>query len=157
VTAASSGKRNANKLTWQNIRVRPTATTPLASGIMTKTGTATMAGVTANTGFGYLAEIAGATTGLTQGLQANNDSVVNSALDSANMPVVITSLVRQADGSMVLKAQGVPGQSYFIQACETLGAWSAIASRVADANGLMVFVDQDAPNYSSRFYRLAAE
>jgi hypothetical protein len=116
-----------------------------------------MAGVTTTTGFGYLAEIAGAATGLTQGLQSNDDGALNSAIHSTSMPVVITSLVRQADGSMMLRAQGVPGRAYLIQACETLGSWSSIASKAADANGLIVFLDQEAPNYSSRFYRLAAD
>jgi hypothetical protein len=44
-------------LTWQNIRVRPSASSPLASGNITKTGTSVMAGVTASTSFGRLIEI----------------------------------------------------------------------------------------------------
>jgi hypothetical protein len=157
VTAASSGKRNANMMTWQNIRVRPVAGASSASGILSKTGTAMMSGVTATTSFGYLAEIAGAATSLTQGLPANDNGAMNSTPASANIPVVIASLAKQADGSMELRASGVPGRTYFIQACETLGAWATISSQLADANGVIVFVDQDAPNYTSRFYRLAAE
>ncbi|MEX2117372.1 MAG: hypothetical protein WEB37_10830, partial [Bacteroidota bacterium] len=49
-----------NSITWQNIRVRPTAGTPLASGNITKSGTATIAGVTGATNFGTLTEVAGA-------------------------------------------------------------------------------------------------
>jgi len=116
-----------------------------------------MSGVTATTSFGYLAEIAGAATSLTQGLPANDNGAMNSTPASANIPVVIASLAKQADGSMELRASGVPGRTYFIQACETLGAWATISSQLADANGVIVFVDQDAPNYTSRFYRLAAE
>lgn len=57
VTATSFGGVQ-NSLTWKNIRVRPTTSTPLASGNMTKTGTATMTGVTAGTtNFGTLIEI----------------------------------------------------------------------------------------------------
>ncbi|MEX2117371.1 MAG: hypothetical protein WEB37_10825, partial [Bacteroidota bacterium] len=60
VTAASSNGVT-NSLTWQNVRIRPTAGTPLASGNITKTGTSTMAGVTAGvTNFGTLTEVAGA-------------------------------------------------------------------------------------------------
>lgn len=45
----------ANTLTWQNIRVRPTATTPLASGNIAESGTAT--GFVAGTNFGTLTEV----------------------------------------------------------------------------------------------------
>lgn len=44
-----------NTLTWQNIRVRPTAATPLATGNITETGTAT--GFVAGTSFGTLTEV----------------------------------------------------------------------------------------------------
>ncbi len=43
--ASSTGVTCA--LTWQNVRVRPLAGTPLANGNLTKTGTSVMAGVTA--------------------------------------------------------------------------------------------------------------
>ncbi|HEX9614676.1 MAG TPA: hypothetical protein VGA55_04190, partial [Bacteroidota bacterium] len=62
ITAASSNGVT-NSLTWQDVRVRPTAGTPLASANMFKTGTSTMAGVTPNSGgtnFGTLTEVAGA-------------------------------------------------------------------------------------------------
>lgn len=51
-----------NSLTWQNIRIRPTASAPLASGNITKTGTATMNGVAGTTNFGTLTEVASAPT-----------------------------------------------------------------------------------------------
>ncbi len=60
VTNASSGGVTCS-LTWTNLRVRPLAGTPLASGNLTKTGTATLAAVTASsTSFGALTELAGA-------------------------------------------------------------------------------------------------
>ncbi|HAF25255.1 MAG TPA: hypothetical protein DCK93_20505, partial [Blastocatellia bacterium] len=46
-------------LTWQYLRVRPTAGTPLATGNITKTGTSTIAGVTGTTNFGTLTEVPG--------------------------------------------------------------------------------------------------
>ncbi|MEW6302152.1 MAG: Ig-like domain-containing protein [Verrucomicrobiota bacterium] len=52
----------ANTLTWQNIRVRPTAGTPLATGNVTldATSTSTLTDVTAGTtSFGALTEVAG--------------------------------------------------------------------------------------------------
>ncbi len=60
ITAASSNGVT-NSLTWQNVRIRPTAGAPLATGNITKTGTSTMAGVTNGvTNFGTLTEVAGA-------------------------------------------------------------------------------------------------
>src|SRR5437870_951191 len=60
VSAASSAGVTCS-LIWQNVRVRPAAGTPLASGNLTKTGTATMTSVTASsTSFGTLTEVAGA-------------------------------------------------------------------------------------------------
>lgn len=49
----------ANTLTWQNIQVRPTLSTPLASGNITHTGTSAITGVTNGvTNFGTLTEVA---------------------------------------------------------------------------------------------------
>ena len=60
VTSASASGVTCS-LTWQNVRIRPTAGTPLASGNITKTGTSTMTGVTNSvTNFGTLTEVAGA-------------------------------------------------------------------------------------------------
>jgi hypothetical protein len=57
VTSKSS---TANTLTWQNLRVRPIADSPLAEGMITKSGTSAMAGVTDNsTTFGLLREVEG--------------------------------------------------------------------------------------------------
>jgi hypothetical protein len=64
IALASSGQRSS--LTWQNVRIRPSAATPLASGNITKSGTSTMVGVTAGiTNFGTLTEVAGATKAVT--------------------------------------------------------------------------------------------
>ncbi len=58
ITAKSSNGSN-NKLTWQNVRVRPTAGSPLASGNITKSGTAGVTGVTGSSNFGTLREVVG--------------------------------------------------------------------------------------------------
>jgi anti-sigma factor ChrR (cupin superfamily) len=59
ITNSSSGG-TPNTLTWQNLRVRPTAGTPLAAGPITKSGDATLVGVTDGaSSFGDLAEVAG--------------------------------------------------------------------------------------------------
>src|SRR5881394_4195707 len=58
ITSKSSNGSN-NKLTWQNVRVRPTAGSPLASGNITKSGTSGMTGVTGSSNFGTLREVVG--------------------------------------------------------------------------------------------------
>ena len=65
VTAASTV---ANSLTWQDVRVKPTAGTPLTTGniILDTSSTATMANVTAGTSnFGTLTEVPGALSAYT--------------------------------------------------------------------------------------------
>src|SRR5215831_11474627 len=52
-----------NTLAYSNVRVRPTASTPLASGNITNTGTATVPGGATN--YGTLTEVAGPSTQLT--------------------------------------------------------------------------------------------
>src|SRR5204863_10057843 len=60
VTNASSSGVSCS-LSWTNVRVRPVAGMPLASGNLTKTGTSSMAGITAGTtSFGSLSELPGA-------------------------------------------------------------------------------------------------
>ncbi len=61
VTAISG---NQSVLTWQNVRVRPTAGTPLASGQLTRSGTAVVTGLPTNAQMGGLTEAAGAAAGL---------------------------------------------------------------------------------------------
>src|SRR5205823_6028421 len=57
VTSSTSASAT-NSLTWQNVRVRPVASSPLASGDITKTGTSTIQAVTASsTSFGRLIEL----------------------------------------------------------------------------------------------------
>jgi hypothetical protein len=63
--ASASNGGVTNRLTWQNLRVRPTAGTPLATGNLTKTGTSVMTGISNGvTNFGTLTEIHGAVNNL---------------------------------------------------------------------------------------------
>jgi hypothetical protein len=66
VTSKSKGQTR-NTLEYHNLRVRPSAGSPLASGKLTDTGTATMVGVTLGTNgtsFGTLTEVPGTPTRL---------------------------------------------------------------------------------------------
>src|SRR5439155_579438 len=59
VTSSSSGG-TLSKMTWQNVRVRPTAGTPLASGNLRESGTAIVLSLSTNSNLGALREVAGA-------------------------------------------------------------------------------------------------
>ena len=74
------------KVDFSNIQVRPTAGTPLASGNITKSGTATIAGVTGSTNFGTLTEVAGTATKL--GITTQPSGTASTNTDFATKPVV---------------------------------------------------------------------
>src|SRR5206468_1537632 len=85
VSAASSGGVSCS-LTWQNIRVRPSAASPLASGNITKTGTSLMVAVTnSSTSFGRLVEF-GPAARLT--IQTQPPSTATAGLAFAQQPVI---------------------------------------------------------------------
>jgi hypothetical protein len=62
------------------------------------------------------------------------------------------ALQRRADGTVLLQAQGSPGESFDIQASADLQSWLDLGSVTADSNGLMQFDDTNASNYNARFY-----
>ncbi|GEM_PF-4230855 len=82
--STSNGVRNS--LTWQNIRVRPSAGTPLAFGNITKSGTSSIVGVTGSTNFGTLTEVVGAKTQLVYATQPSTSATV--ATDFTIKPVI---------------------------------------------------------------------
>jgi hypothetical protein len=61
-------------------------------------------------------------------------------------------LQKQANGSILLQAQGYAGENFNIQASEDLFHWLDLGSVTADTNGLMQFDDTNAVNYPARFY-----
>jgi hypothetical protein len=61
-------------------------------------------------------------------------------------------LQMQANGTVLLQAQGYAGESFDIQASEDLFRWLDLGSVTADTNGLMQFDDTNAANYPARFY-----
>jgi outer membrane protein assembly factor BamB len=62
------------------------------------------------------------------------------------------TLQRRSDGTVILQAQGSPGESFDIEASENLLNWLDLGIATADTNGLMQFEDTNAPNYPARFY-----
>ncbi|MEK7215043.1 MAG: invasin domain 3-containing protein, partial [Chloroflexota bacterium] len=90
VTAASTNSVT-NSLTWQNLRVRPTAGTPLASGNITKSGTSAVAGITnGSTNLGTLTQVAGATVAASPStVSASPTSVAADGATSSTITVTL--------------------------------------------------------------------
>ncbi len=62
------------------------------------------------------------------------------------------TIQKRADGSILLQAQGAPGQSFDIQASTNLQSWLDLGTFLADTNGLLQYADTNASNLPSRFY-----
>jgi hypothetical protein len=62
------------------------------------------------------------------------------------------TLQRKPDGTVLLKTQGSPGESFDIEASIDLLNWLDLGTVLADTNGLMMFDDTNAPNFPARFY-----
>jgi hypothetical protein len=62
------------------------------------------------------------------------------------------TIQQRSDGTMLLQAQGSPGQSFDIQASQDLINWLDLGSVQADTNGVMQFDDINASQYNARFY-----
>lgn len=87
---------------------------------------------------------------LAQGRFALDDLVVT-------VPVItFTNLSRDANGSINLFCQGMPGLTHRISATMDLSqpaAWQVISTNQAGADGTWQFTDTNAVNYPRRFYR----
>jgi outer membrane protein assembly factor BamB len=83
---------------------------------------------------------------------AGYDTTTAGGTEMALIKYSPVTLQRQADGSMLLQAQGSPGESFDIQASADLQSWLDLGSVTADTNGLMQFDDTNAANYPARFY-----
>jgi hypothetical protein len=70
----------------------------------------------------------------------------------------IASLIVQPGGAARLQFAGIPRRAYLIQAATNIvsPSWTTIATNTAGANGLFIFIDTDATNYPTRYYRTAA-
>jgi autotransporter-associated beta strand protein len=83
-----------------------------------------------------------------------NDVVLNQL--SAITPPSFTGLTKQGNGHMQLDGAGIAGFSYTVQASTNLATsnWVNIGSTLAGLNGVLNYIDTNAPNFSMRFYRL---
>jgi hypothetical protein len=72
----------------------------------------------------------------------------------ANVPNASTvSIALQPDGSPAITLSGSPDQQYVLQASFDMHNWTSLSTNWTDANGLFTYVDSDATNYPSRYYR----
>jgi hypothetical protein len=62
------------------------------------------------------------------------------------------TLQRRADGTVLLQAQGSPGESFDFQGSTDLMNWLDLGSILADSNGVAQFGDTNAAHYDRRFY-----
>ncbi len=62
------------------------------------------------------------------------------------------TLQRRSDGTVLLQAQGSPGESFDIEASTNLLDWLDLGAIQADTNGLLQFDDTNAPAFPARFY-----
>jgi len=71
-----------------------------------------------------------------------------------NIPDAITiSIILQPDGNPAITLSGSTNQTYVLEASFDMHNWTSISTNLTDANGLFTYVDTDATNYPSRFYR----
>jgi hypothetical protein len=92
-------------------------------------------------------------------LPRNSSVALNWALVSGVIPLPTSSVIALlSDRTARITSIGTAGGFYRIQATTSLSAasWVTIGTNVVGTNGISVFVDRDAPNYSCRFYRFAA-
>ncbi|HXJ76452.1 MAG TPA: hypothetical protein VNM37_26580, partial [Candidatus Dormibacteraeota bacterium] len=99
---ASSASGVTCSLTWQNVRVRPTTGTPLASGNLTRSGTASVVGLPASANLGFLREVAGAASSLA--IQTQPSATATAGVAFAQQPVL---QVRDQFGNLRSTANGV--------------------------------------------------
>ena len=68
---------------------------------------------------------------------------------------IIVSIDQLPDRNVLLTCAGVSGQPYLVQATFDLASpvWTTLSTTNAGADGLFWFIDLDATNYPSRFYR----
>ncbi len=62
------------------------------------------------------------------------------------------TLQRRSDGTVILQAQGSPGEAFDIEASTNLLDWLDLGAIQADTNGLLQFEDTNAPAFPARFY-----
>ncbi len=136
-TVTSSSQSGVTcSLTWKNVRVRPSAGTPLAAGNLTRTGTASLTGVSPTSNFGTLREVAGAASSLA--IQIQPSATATAGVPFAQQPVL---QVRDQFGNLRSTANGV-ADSTVVTAARGAGSGTLQGTLNATAtNGLATFTN----------------
>jgi len=122
------------KLTWQNVRVRPAAGTPLASGNLSRSGTASVVGLSTNANLGLLREVAGAASNLV--IQTQPSATAIAGVTFAQQPVL---QVCDQFGNLRSTANGV-SDSTVVTAARIAGSGTLQGTLNATAtNGVATF------------------
>jgi hypothetical protein len=68
---------------------------------------------------------------------------------------VVAQIVKNADGSTTITWNSVPGKSYQLEYCDSLGgAWNSVGNQLTAAVGQLTLSANDSVNLGSRFYRV---
>ncbi len=125
---SSSASGITCKLTWQNVRVRPAAGTPLASGPLRESGTAAVAGVSTNSNLGFLREVAGAASRL--GIQTQPSAIAVAGAPFAQQPII---QIRDQFGNVRSAANGTSDNSTLVTAARNAGSGTLQGTLTATA------------------------
>ena len=71
----------------------------------------------------------------------------------ANIPDACEVSIAATPAGPVITLSGSTNQTYVIEASFDMHNWTSLSTNLTDSNGLFTFVDSDATNYPSRFYR----
>ncbi len=135
VTAGSSSTQT--RLTWQNVRVRPTSGTTLASGNLTITGTANVVGVSTNSNLGVLREVAGGANKLV--IRTQPSPTANAGVPFAQQPVIE---VQDQFGTLRNSTNGIADNTTVITASRGTGSGTLQgATSLTAANGLVSYTN----------------
>jgi hypothetical protein len=125
------------KLTWQNVRVRPTTGTPLALGNLTRTGTANVVGLSTNANLGTLREVAGAASSLAIVTQPSATATAGVAL--AQQPAIA---VLDQFGNLRNSANGNSDNTTLVSATSAAGVGTLQGTLSLNAmNGLVAYTN----------------
>src|SRR5207247_5326396 len=125
-----------SRLTWQNIRMRPTSGTSLASGILTRGGTASVPGLSTNANLGVLDEVAGAASNLV--ILTQPSATATAGVPFAQQPVLE---VRDQFGNLRSAANGVSSTSVTAARLAGSGTLQGTTSMATASDGTVTFTN----------------
>jgi hypothetical protein len=70
-----------------------------------------------------------------------------------NIPNASTVSIALQDGNPAITLSGSTNQTYVLQASFDMHNWTSLSTNLTDSTGIFTFVDSDAQNHPSRFYR----